>query len=391
MLKRVWRGIAAGCIAVACLGLVVAMFVAFLSDKDAADRDFIEYWAAGQQLVHGADPYDHAAIFALQQHAGLKEDRPKITFSPPPLLVITLPLGFVTPKTGLIFFLLIVVGGLMASIWLIWALFGRPDSGLQLCGFVFAPAAACLMAGQLGIFLLLGVTLFLYLEERLPYLAGAALLPCAWKPHLFTPFFVVLLLWCVGRKRYQSLVGLVLMLALSCATITLVDGSVWLEYSRMMKETGVLHAFVPTLSVTLRFLIAPHAVWLQFVPELAACIWAAWYFWTWRDRWSWLDHGLLVLLVGFVCTPYGWFSDEAVLLIPVLGGVFRASETGRSLVPVALIAGLALVEITLLGHMSRAYYLWTPAAWMAWYLYATWGDSPRPANGSRVKDVASFG
>jgi len=369
--RSVWRTIAVCLITVACLALVVGMYAAFLTDKDATQRDFIEYWATGQQLIHGANPYDPVAVLHLQQAAGLEGRKPKVTFSPPILLLITLPLGVLSPKTGLILWLLVLVTCLIVSIWLIWLLCDRPENGLHYCGFLFAPAVACLMAGQLGILLLLGIAVFLRLYKLHPYLAGAALLPCAWKPHLFLPFFVVLLLWSVSRREYRILAGFSLLVLLSCAAITRLDRHVWSQYSEMMSETGVLHAFVPTLSVALRVLIDRNAAWLQFVPEAVAGLWAAWYFWTRRERWDWMDQGLLVLLVSFLCTPYGWFSDEAVLLVPVLAGVFRAPANGRSLWPIGAIAALALVEVSAVGHMASAYYLWTTPAWLGWYLYAT--------------------
>ncbi len=366
------RVVAAIGIAAACFCLVVGMFVAFLTDKNATERDFIEYWAAGQQLTHGANPYDVAEILQLERAVGLDGNQPKVTFSPPVALVVALPLGYVSPKTGLILYLLVLSGCLSASIWILWILLGRPDSGLHLCGYLFAPAVACLLAGQLGIFLLLGVVLFLYLHESWPFLAGAALLPCAFKPHLFLPFALVLLLWIVSRKAYRIIGGFITILLATCALTLWFDGHVWSQYSEMMSTTGVLHAFVPTLSVTLRFLINRNAVWLQFVPEAIGCGWAIWYFWTRRARWSWMDQGLLVLLVSALCTPYAWFSDEAMLLPAVLAGVYRAEDSRRSLMPIAVIAGVALVEVCVVGQMASAFYLWTVPAWLGWYLYATW-------------------
>lgn len=42
----------------------ILFFIA--SEQNAGQWDFISYWAAGQQLVHGANPYDGAAIQALE-------------------------------------------------------------------------------------------------------------------------------------------------------------------------------------------------------------------------------------------------------------------------------------------------------------------------------------
>jgi len=126
-------------------------------------------------------------------------------------------------------------------------------------------------------------------------------------------------------------------------------------------------------------LVHGHAVWLQFLPEGAGCVWALWYFWTRRTRWDWMDHGLLVLLVSAACTPYAWFTDESMLLPAIMAGVYRADESGRSLLPFGLFAGAAMMEVFAEIPITSAYYLWTVPAWIAWYLYATGSKEQRHA------------
>jgi hypothetical protein len=87
--------------------------------------------------------------------------------------------------------------------------------------------------------------------------------------------------------------------------------------------------------------------------------------------WDWGHHGLLVLLVSVACAPYAWFTDEAVLLPAVLAGLYAATELRRSLLPLALFGGVALIEVLRAVPLTSPYYLWTPLAWLAWYLYAT--------------------
>lgn len=365
------RTLAAAGIVAAGFCLVVGILIVGLSDKNAAKRDFIEYWAAGQQLVHGADPYDAAAIFRLERAAGYEDKEPRITFSPPVAFFLTLPLGFVGAKNGLIAWLLILLASLSISLWLLWILHGRRDSRLHLLGYLFAPELSCMMAGQLGIFLLLGIVLFLYFHRSRPFLAGVALLPCALKPHLFLPFAIALLLWVAGRKAWSILAGFTVTLLASSALTLCFDVQVWSQYSEMMRSTGVLDAWVPTLSVFLRLLIDIHAKWLQFLPLAAACVWAFWYFWTRRDRWNWMDQGLLLLLVSAVCTPYAWFTDEAMLFPAILAGLYRAGDSRRTLLPLGLIAGVALIETLESVPITSPFFLWTTPAWLGWYLYAT--------------------
>lgn len=378
MKKSPLRVVAACCILAAAFCFVAGMFVVVLTDKNATERDFIEYWAAAQQLIHGANPYDPASVLRLERAVGLDDSEPRVTLSPPVALFLVLPLGFLSPKDGLILWLLALMASLSASIWILWILHGRTDSRLHLFGYLFAPALACLMAGQLGIFLLLGVVLFFYLHESRPYLAGAALLPCALKPHLFLPFSMVLLLWLVAGKAYRILGGFLITLAFSCALTLCVNIHVWSQYSQMMNTMTIRHAFVPTLSVALRFLINRNAVWLQFLPAAAGSAWALWYFWIRRTCWNWMDQGLLVLLVSVACAPYAWFSDEAVLLPAVLSGLYGAADSRRSLLPIGLIAGVALIEVFAVTQMTSAFYLWTVPAWFACYLYGTWRQPANP-------------
>ncbi len=374
-----WRVFAAAGIVIAGFSFVLGIYSFGLSDKNATERDFIEYWAAGQQLAHGANPYDVPSVLHLEQTVGLNGSEPKVTLSPPLILLLALPLGFVGPKTGLILWLVALLCSLVASILLLWRLYGSPPTAYHWIGIGFAPAVACLEAGQISIFVLLGLVLFLDWHRSRPFLAGAALLPCALKPHLFLSFAVVLLLWVLSRRLYRILTGFAVALATGCALTLGLDRHAWGEYAQLSHSNRILHLFVPTLSSYIRFQVDGNAVWLQLLPAFASCIWAAWYFWTRRGHWDWMDQGLLVLLVSLVCAPYAFFFDEAVLLPAVLAGIYRAVEARRSLLPFGLISAAALTEtcagVTLVGR----FYLWTTPAWLAWYLYAsrttsTWGD-----------------
>jgi Glycosyltransferase family 87 len=253
-------------------GVVAWIYSFTLTDKNATERDFIQYWAAEQQLAHRADPYDIESILRREQAAGLEGDSPKVTFSPPVAYVFALPLGYMRAKTGLIVWLLLQLACVGAACWIFWLLHGRPQSRYHLLAFAFPPTLSCLTAGQLGIFFLLEVVLFLFFYERRPWLAGASLVFCALKPHLFLPCLVVLLLWSARRRQFRILGGFVCALVLSGALTLSLDREVWSQYAQMMRSTRLMDVFLPTLSVTLRFLIHRHATWLEFVPEGVGCV-----------------------------------------------------------------------------------------------------------------------
>ena len=81
----------------------------------------------------------------------------------------------------------------------------------------FAPALACLLAGQISLFALLGLVLFLRLHKTRPLLSGVSLWLCALRPHLFLPFCVVLILWIIATRSYKILLGALAALAMQCS------------------------------------------------------------------------------------------------------------------------------------------------------------------------------
>lgn len=365
------RMFAAACIVAFGFGVVALMVVLSVGSKNVTGSDFVEYWVAAQQIAHGGNPYDPAATLRMEQAAGRNLDKTEVTYSPPVGLVLALPLGYVTATTGYVLWSLALFASFALAVWILWLQHGSPNTLLHLLCFLFAPAVVCVLAAQLGIFFLLGVALFLYLHRTWPLLAGVVLLPCTLKPHLFVPVAVVLVLWTIHKRTYRVLLGFLLAMAASSAVMWRMDPQIWTQYLQMVKSQSVMSAVSPTLSAMLRVLISPHSAWLQFVPEMAACVWAIWYFRRWRAEWDWMDHGLLVMLVAVLCTPYGYFTDESVLLPAVLAGLYWARSTGRSLLPLFVVGGIGLLEMSQKVKLTSPYYLWSAPAWLAWYLYAT--------------------
>jgi len=244
--------------------------------NNGAERDFIEYWAAEQQFVHGGNPYSQTAILRLERSAGQSSNVVQVSYSPPVALCLALPLGFVDADLGNVLWMLALAASLLISIRILWILNGRPPNRLHLLGYCFAPVMACLIAGQLGIFFLLAVVLFLLFHKTRPYWAGIVLMPCALKPHLFLPLAVTLVLWCFTRNEHRILTGFSIALLVSCGLTLCFDPHVWTQYIQLMEKVKVMDVYVPTVSMTLRVLIDRSAVWLQLVPEAVACLWAAW-------------------------------------------------------------------------------------------------------------------
>jgi hypothetical protein len=361
---------------IACVtGLAFALVSLFLCvtplTNIAGARDFVVFWATGQQLVHHANPYDGDAMMRIERSAGLPvQDGVMFMRNLPWALPIVFPLGFVGVRFGAFLWSLALLGCLLLSVRMLWQMHGSPGNYRHWLGVSFAPAVICLMMGQTSLFALFGYVLFLCLHQKRPFTAGLALWLCALKPHLFLPVGLVLLAWIVVSRSYKVLAGTAVAMAASGAGLYAVYPTAWIDYARMMRLEGIEGFRVPCLSVTLRFWLRPQSVAFGYLPAALGCIWALGYFWTRRHEWDWLQHGNLVMLVSLVTAPYSWVYDDGLAIPSLLNGAYLTRS--RILLAILAVASIAIGAELLTGAaLQSSFYLWTAPTWLLWYLCAT--------------------
>ncbi len=290
------------------------------------------------------------------------------------------PLGFLNSSAGFAVWLAVSVAALIVSVRCCTNLYGGSEasagSSCLLFAVGFAPVLACLMAGQVGILLLLGFMVFLRWETAHPFWAGAALIMPLAKPHLFAPFFAVFVFWALRKKRWKALAGCFASLCVAIVFALAMQARVFTDYKIAMQGESIGKLFIPSLSGTLRALLFPQYIWVQFVPLAAGLIWSVWYF----NRvtvWDWRKNGLTVLLVCILVAPYSFFNDEAILL-PVLlyaGLTINGrnwSRKGRFAIWFLVAASTLLLMMTIWGvSLGSGLYFWSPLVWGSWYWLAT--------------------
>lgn len=348
---------------------VVGLCALIVSGNNPVGRDVVSFWAAGQQLVHHANPYDSSTVLQIERSVGFSQQSQVLLMrNPPYALCLVIPLGFFGLRAGSLLWSLLLLAAMVLSVHILWQLQGRLCNKLHCLAYSFAPALLCILGGQTALFALLGLVLFLHFHQDHPFVAGLSLWLCALKPHLFLPFAAVLLLWIVIRRAYGVLGGLAFALAASSLIAWLLNPLVWIQYVQMMRSSGIQDEFIPCLSVALRFTIHRQALALQLLPVFVACVWAIYFFWKRRDRWDWVQDGALLMLLSLFASPYAWITDQAVLIPALLVGIYRAT-THVQLGTLALAS--AAIELTqVLGaNLHSAVYLWTSPFWLAWYLY----------------------
>lgn len=351
---------------------ITALFlcVAPMTGEIAGARDFVVYWATGQQLIHHANPYDVQAVMHIEWNAGLPKQLGVLFMRNPPwALPLVYPLGLVGVRLGALLWSLALLGCLWGSVRMIWLMHGRPRSILNFLGVSFAPALVCLIVGQTSLFALLGLTLFLSLHGRRPFLAGVSLWLCALKPHLFLVFGVALLAWVIVNRAYKVLLGAAAALAASSALSWWIYPAAWADYSHMMRTYGLQYEFIPCWSVVLRLWVSPGTLSLQSLLPALGCVWALVYFWKRRHTWDWMKDGSLLMLVSVLAAPYCWVFDQSVAIPALLHGAYLVRS--RILLTVLALASLVM-EVGLVAgvKLPSPFYLWTAPAWLAWYLFA---------------------
>jgi hypothetical protein len=334
-----------------------------------AKRDFITYWATGQQLVHHGNPYDPASVSRIERDAGFQGGASYYMRNAPWALPLALPLGYVGPQAAALPWSLVMLGLLIASARILWTAFGPSGSRLDWIGYCFPPALFCVILGQTSVFLLFGLALFLRLHKSRPFVAGAALWFCTLKPHLFLPFVLVLLLWIVVSDSYRILLGSLAAFAAGAIVTSCIDPAAWSQYAYYMRTSVVTREFTPCLGDVLRDSIHPSAEWLAFLPCMVACVWALAWFWPRRRRWDWLENGNPLMLVSLLVAPFGWIFDQTLAIPAILFAVSR-KPSRTWMYALALI--YLLIELQIGFHVelhSRAF-LWIAPAWIIWYLLA---------------------
>ena len=114
--------------------LFTTLFLGLLpfDNQIVARRDYIVYWATGQQLVHHQNPYDPAALNQIERDAGFKGGTSYYMRNTPWTLPLAFPLGYFGSRAAA----------------LPWSLMYAPYccsacSTVAACGFVLGGQMAC--------------------------------------------------------------------------------------------------------------------------------------------------------------------------------------------------------------------------------------------------------
>jgi hypothetical protein len=345
--------------------------------------DFVEYWAAGRLNLHGQDPYKAENLLPLEREAG-RESFPLdpsghesaiMMWNPPWTLTFVMPLGLLDARIGQLLWLLGNLAIILFCADWVWRYYRGPSAYRWLSwalALTFIPTMMVLRAGQIGPLILLGIVGFLHFEKqgRL-FLAGAACVLIAIKPHLLFLFWIALALWAIEGRRWRVLIGGILTGLVATAIPIFFNPEICQQYWFALTHHPPEEWVSLTIGSILRLLLGENLFWLQIVPAIPALIWFGFHWRKHHAAWAWSEQMPLLTLVSFLTTFYGaWPFDLVVLLLPVIqAAVWAVEEKRLRTVALAmyLVIDLTALSLILVG-VTSIWFIWMTPALLLCYL-----------------------
>lgn len=363
-------------------GLVAALAIAMLIllwrwafNTGIGETDFRAYWSAAYLVRTGQNAYDPQAI-ATVQHTLTRgpEDLVMMTWNPPTLLALLLPVGYLPFREAVATWFVVNVTIVLICALLLARLFfpHRPSIVLLslfcLFAITFPQVLTGIAMGQVTFVVLLSLVLGLWFAKHDQwFLAGAALIGTSIKPHIAILAVIYLLALMAFRRRWMGWLGLAVA-GIVCALILFVARPSWLQDFFGLTQMPPVNWQTPTLGGVLASLYITEAARYMIVLLLPVPILLA--------RSSMPEETAVagLVLLTLPTTFFGWSYDQSLLLIPaaeVFGWIARTSAPAYRIgVGISIVLLSVLILFQRMTAPNEIVFVWVPIAWAALYLAA---------------------
>lgn len=324
-MKKVW--LATISILLPALLLIVTAHLPRLPDN-VGQRDFRAYWSASYLLSRSQNFADRELMASVQNQQTNWPLTPQMTWNPPWLLALFLPLAILPFTQAVWLWLLINIVFILATIKLIWNNLPKEwpywHTALLFTALL-PPIPLTFIVGQITTLALLGITLFVMCYRTRPYLAGFGLALITIKPQWFLLFLPIAALHLLVNRRWKTIAtSLGTLIALTSVTAFFYP-SFLNTYFNSVNGGVIWQLPAPTLPWLFAEAIGNYQwrlVGILFMPLL---IW----------RWHYLRQNnttdtlifIELLLWSIIGSPYGFVFDFVLLLLPNLYIICQA-QTG---------------------------------------------------------------
>ena len=341
--------------------------------------DFKAYWSASYLLVRSDNFADPVQLLAVEQEqGGHSGDYSIMTWNPPWMLVLLAPLTTLPFRSAARLWLLFNICAVFTSAVLTWRLFtrrlsaGNPTIGQErmrylailapLAVFAFQPTSLALIMGQINTLVLIGLVIFLFLNQRgNTFQAGMALSLVMVKPHLVYVTLPLIMLWALLVRRWRIIAGFCATLVLLMAIAYTLRPSFMGDYLQLVgREERLLLWHTPTLGGAIRELTGSGLGQYLGIVVLPLTVFI------WYGRYRHVDPQVVVsvgTIISLTTAPFGWSYDQVLLVIPIvqlLAFVYssRASRLTQYLTLLALVIVNSIAFYLRIHAESDVYFFW---------------------------------
>jgi len=350
------------------LSLIAALIaLCFLLTSESKVIDFIQYWAGAKLFVSHSNPYSAVEIASLEAAVWGHRADPILLWNTPLIFPLIACLSLVDYTTARILWLLASVCAVVASVWCLSQSFATKSEavvtrGLKIALLVFSitffPALLGLHDGQISAFLLLGFSLFLYLQSKQPnsYLSGAALSLTLIKPHLLYLVYLYLFVVAVRRRELKTILGFAAGALFLALTPLIFYPEIWSQYLSALKVPP-WYWQTPTIGSYLQGLVsAEQGVLFRVLPTIVTALLVLFVFIRYEKSRTWQVLFVLAPL-SLLTSPYGWVFDQILLLPTILYFALELRSEWRLWVCVVLNVALSLSP----SHYGQQFFIWYTA------------------------------
>lgn len=338
--------------------------------------DFPAYWSASYLLAHGENFGDPARLFQIEKALTTwPEAYPMLTWNPPWLLTLLIPYTWVSFDRAAWWWLwtnIALVFGSAVVLWQISATKARTRRlavFAPLIAFAYSPTLAALIAGQVNVIVLAGLTGFLFFSaKQQPGRSGAALALTLVKLHLVYITIPLLLLDALRRRQWRMLAGFFGTLIALNAIVFALRPTFLVEYGATVSGSGLLDYVTPTAGGILALVSGWDGFKLMGLAILPAALWLAWRAHAPETR----SLVYVTLMASVITAPFGWSYDFVILLVPLMRVIVWLIEGGLSRTGVVVIVAVLLVADGVMYYQrvtspGELYFFWVPFAIAALY------------------------
>lgn len=381
----------AGSIA-ALLAVVVALHLLLLRlpTRVYEATDFLGYWAAASLFVHGENPYDQDALLALERDQGWAGADPMYSWNPPWLHLILSPLGALSFRQAAALWFVVNPLLIGVSALLIWDVVSRRTGAAQvalvlLAAFLYSRSLHAVLEGQVNTLVLVGGAAFLSLAlRRRDFLAGAVLVLVTVKPHLSYLLLPAVVAASVRWKRWGILASFGAALSVLVLLVTVLFPA-WPEaYLSLFQVAASPLEPARYVTPTFRGFLLAHTNFDIGAGLAVVCLGSFLAFIALRAH----DLSLptvasLSWIVGLPTAPFGWSTDQIVLLLPIvqiLSWMPDLTTRQRRIGTLALVFVYAYaLWMWLASYRDAAFLAVPPMIGILWgYTHWTVSGKPRP-------------